>query len=113
MKCVDCHHLCAVSGESLPERQREELGAGNPDSFVWLACGHDIAQFTQELPDVFEQVMTEWTCKGYREYDPTSALDEAEPRESRGWPMWQKVAILVLILIALVASVSATVYFAT
>jgi len=110
---VDCYHLCAVSGESLPERQREELASGDKDSFVWLACGHDIVQFTQEVPDVFEQVVTEWTCKGYREYDPTSALDGTQLLESRGWSMRQKVTILVLILIALVASVSATVYFAT
>jgi len=97
----------------MPELQREELGAGDPDSFVWLACDQDIVQFTQELPGVFEQVMTEWTCKGYREYDPTSALNETQLHESRARPMRQKVAILVLILIALVASVSATVYFAT
>ncbi len=92
--------------------QREELRARDPDSFVWLACGHDIVQFTQEMPDVFEQVMTEWTCNAYLEYDPTSALDKAQPSEGQERPMRQRLAILGMLLIALVASVSATCYIA-
>lgn len=92
--------------------QREELRTRDPDSFVWLTCDHDIVQFVRDLPDVFEQVLTEWTCNAYLEYDPTSALDKAQPRESQERPMRQKLAILGMLLIALVASASATCYLA-
>jgi hypothetical protein len=111
MKCVDCQYLCAISGEPLPSEEREELQTRDPGSFIWLSCSKDIVQLLQKVPDVFEQVLSEWNCKGYQEFDPESAFEQTQRRQGQARPMWQKVAILVLVLLALVGSIVATLHF--
>ena len=107
MKCVDCHYLCAINMEILPEQQREELRSKNPDSFTWLACSKSMAQFKHELPQTFEQVLKDRKCKDYRGYDTKATLEQMWQREIHRMPIWYKVAIAITLLIGISAAAGA------
>lgn len=83
----------------------------DPDSFTWLACGKDMVQFTGEEPQIFDQVLAEWQCEGYREYDPKSTLDQTQQRGSQKLPTWYKVFILIVVLLALASAIGAILHF--
>ena len=107
MRCVDCHYLCAINMELLPEKQREELRSKNPDSFTWLACSKSMACITHKLPQTFDQVLKERKCRGYRVYDPKATLEQMWQREIRRMPIWYKVAIILTLLIGISAAIGA------
>ncbi len=111
MKCVDCLHLCSITGQPLPEEQRELLQARDPESFTWLVCSKGLIKFAPGAPEVRDQVLSEWECEDYQEQPPEPQGVEARPPEGRMLPMWQKVAVLTLVFLALVGSVIATLYF--
>ena len=111
MQCLDCLHLCSITGQQLPEEQREQLRARDPDSFTWLVCSKGLIEFAPSAPEVRDQVLSEWECGDYQEQSPEPEPDEVEWPEGQMRPMWQKVALLWLVFLALVGSVIATLYF--
>jgi len=107
MRCVDCHYLCAINMEILPEKQREELRSRNLDSFTWLACSKSMAHFKYKLPQTFDQVLKERKCRGYRGYDHKATLEQMWQREIHRMPVWYKVAIAITLLIGISAAAGA------
>ena len=106
MKCVECKRLQSIDRQQLPGEQRQQLRSRSPDSFVWLQCGKDAQRFSQEEPQVFEQVVSERRCSSYASFDASrSEKAVAWPARRSTPPKYVYAAIVVLaILIALTSS---------
>jgi hypothetical protein len=99
VKCIDCQYLSAISGETLPQQQREPLMSQNTDAFTWIACAKSITDFTHEMPQIFDQVLEERECKRYCEYKPETGTGLTWKHVLLGTPIWFKILIVIAIII--------------
>ena len=104
MKCIDCHNLFAINGETLPSDEREHLKMRSPESFTWVVCGKAIEEFAHEQPQVFDDVLMERDCKGFVPLSAAYTGERAGPRKVPGMPMRNKVAIIAAVLAAIAGS---------
>lgn len=72
MKCINCEHLLAITGEVLPEEQRRELRDSSPHSFVWLICSEAVERFYHSEPLIYEQLLKDRRCWSYVRFPHTA-----------------------------------------
>ncbi len=107
MTCIDCHYLCALTGENLPLRQRGQLRGRDPEAFTWLACGTAIDEIAHVQPQVFDQVLQGRRCRGHVRLDPSLTVEQMKARDAKRMPAWFKVAAAVTLLVGLAAATGA------
>ena len=99
VNCVGCHYLSAITGEPLPEPQRNALRGRSSGSFTWLTCAKVMEHFAPQEPDVFDTALRERTCRGYQPYDSSLTTDQMMQREMRDSPLRYRIALAIAILL--------------
>ncbi len=99
VSCVGCHYLSAVTGDPLPEPQRAGLRCRSSGAFTWITCAKALQRFAPQVPEIFDGVLRERTCRGYQPYDPGLTTDQMLRLEVQDSPLRYRIALVVGILL--------------
>ncbi|UCG84017.1 MAG: hypothetical protein JSW38_04150 [Dehalococcoidia bacterium] len=106
MKCIDCHHLFAINGETLPDGERDQLKGRDPESFTWVVCGKAVEDFIHEQPQIFDEVLKERDCKVFTPLSVAGIGNKVVSRKEPGMPTRYKIAIIIAVLLAIIGATS-------